>query len=47
MTKDHVNLFLYETALDPAGLINQGQGNKAARSIQIYEGDPVDRTAVS
>ena len=46
-TKDHVNLFLYDpTAPDPAGLVNQGQGNKTARSIQVYEGDEVDRTAV-
>jgi hypothetical protein len=34
------------TAPDPAGLVNQGQGNRTARSIQVYEGDEVDRTAV-
>ena len=46
-TKDHVNLFLYDpTAPDPEGVINQGHGNATARAIQIYEGDPVNRTAV-
>ena len=46
-TKDHVNLFLYDPAVpDPHGLINQGQGNATAQSIQIYENDPVDRDAI-
>ena len=47
-TKDHVNLFLYDpTVPDPKGLINQGHGNATARAIQIYEGDPVDRVALT
>ena len=46
-TKDHVNLFLYDpTVPDPEGLINQGHGNATARSIQVYEGDPVNRSAL-
>ncbi len=37
-TKDHVNVFIYDPiAPDPEGLINQGQGNATARSIQIYQ----------
>ncbi len=46
-TKDHVNLFLYDPSVaDPAGLINQGQGNATARAIQIYRGDTIDRSAL-
>ena len=47
-TKNHVNLFLYDpTVPDPHGLINQGHGNATARAIQLYEGDPIDRLALS
>jgi hypothetical protein len=36
--KDHVNILIYDPlAPDPAKLINQGQDNKTARAIQIYE----------
>ncbi len=46
-TKDHVNLFLYDpTVTDPEGVINQGHGNATARSIQVYEGDEINRSAV-
>ena len=39
-TKDHINLFLYDpTVADPDGIINQGEGNKTARAIQIFRGD--------
>ena len=45
--KSHVNLFLYDpTVPDPAGIINQGQGNATARAIQIHEGDVIDRAAI-
>ena len=38
-TRDHINLFLYDpTVPDPDGIINQGEGNKTARAIQIYRG---------
>ncbi len=44
--KDHVNVFIYDPiAPDPSGLINQGHGNATARSIQLYEDDPVDEKA--
>ena len=46
-TKDHINLFLYDpTVPDPEGIINQGEGNKTARAIQIYRGDRINRTAL-
>jgi hypothetical protein len=45
-TKDHVNVFIYDPiAPDPEGLINQGQGNITARSIQIYENTPLKEGA--
>ena len=46
--KDHVNLFLYDpTVPDPERLINQGHGNATARAIQIYEGDSINRPALT
>lgn len=46
-TKDHVNLFLYDpTVPDPESIINQGEGNKTARAIQVYMGDRINRTAL-
>jgi hypothetical protein len=46
-TKDHVNLFIYDpTVPDPEGIINQGQGNATARSIQFYESDPINESAL-
>jgi len=42
-TKDHVNIFIYDPiAPDPSGLINQGQGNAMARSIQLFEHSSLD-----
>jgi len=44
--KDHVNVFIYDPiAPDPKQLINQGEGNAAARSIQIYQGQMIDTLA--
>jgi len=46
-TKDHINLFIYDPiAPDPDGIINQGQGNETARSIQIYQGDPINEDVI-
>lgn len=46
--KDHVNLFLYDpTVADPQRIINQGHDNTAARAIQIYDGDPINRPALT
>lgn len=45
--KDHVNVFVYDpTVPDPDGLINQGHGNKTARSIQIKQGDKINEPAL-
>jgi len=44
--KDHVNVFIYDPiAPDPSGIINQGQDNATARSIQIYEGGTLNDKA--
>jgi hypothetical protein len=46
-TKDHVNIFIYDPiASDPDKIINQGNGNKTARAIQIYEGDTLNESAL-
>ena len=44
--KDHVNVFIYDPiAPDPTGLINHGQDNATARSIQIYKDQSIDQQA--
>jgi hypothetical protein len=46
-TKDHVNIFIYDpTAPDPEGIINQGQGNLTARSIQVRQGETLNERAL-
>jgi hypothetical protein len=45
-TKDHLNVFIYDPiAPDPQHLINQGQDNQTARSIQIYQDDQLNEAA--
>ena len=45
--KDHVNIFIYDPiASDPEGIINQGQGNSAARAIQVHKGEPIKKRAL-
>jgi hypothetical protein len=45
-TKDHINVFIYDPlAPDPHHIINQGQGNKTARSIQLHQHDRLDERA--
>jgi hypothetical protein len=45
--KDHVNVFIYDpTVPDPAGIINLGRDNKAARGIQIYQNDTINADAL-
>lgn len=45
-TKDHINVFIYDPiAADPEKIINQGEGNITARSIQIYENDTLNESA--
>src|SRR3954447_12117599 len=47
-TKDHVNVFLYDGAIvpDPDGIITGGHGNKTARTVAVYEGEPVNAPAL-
>ena len=46
-TKDHLNIFIYDPiAADPEGIINQGQDNQTARSIQVYEGETLNERAL-
>src|SRR5829696_7867634 len=47
-TKDHVNVFLYDGAIvpDPEGIITGGHDNKTARTVAIYEGEPVNAPAL-
>ena len=45
-TKDHVNVFIYDPiAPDPTRLINQGQDNATARSIQLYKDQSINQQA--
>ena len=45
--KDHVNIFIYDPiAPDPEGLINQGQSNSTARTIQVYQGERIKKRAL-
>jgi hypothetical protein len=40
-------VFIYDPiAPDPEGIINQGQGNLTARSIQVYETDTLNDEAL-
>jgi hypothetical protein len=42
-TKDHVNVFLYDGAIvpDPAGIITGGHTNTTARTVAVYQSQPV------
>jgi hypothetical protein len=45
--KDHLNIFIYDPiAPDPEGIINQGQDNLTARSIQVYQGETINQRAL-
>ena len=46
--KDHVNVFLYDGGIvpDPEGIITGGHDNKTARTVAIYEGEPLKATAL-
>jgi hypothetical protein len=43
-TKDHVNIFLYDGAIvpDPTRIITGGHDNKTARTVAIYENEPIN-----
>jgi hypothetical protein len=47
-TKDHVNVFLYDGGIvpDPEGIITGGHDNKTARTVSIYEGEPLNAAAL-
>ena len=47
-TRDHVNVFLYDGAIvpDPHGIITGGHDNQTARTVAIYEKEPVNATAL-
>ena len=45
--KDNLNIFIYDPiAPDPEGLINQGQGNLTARTIQVRQGETLNQRAL-
>ena len=48
-TKDHVNVFLYDGAIvpDPDGIITGGHDNKTARTVAVYEGEPVNASGAA
>jgi hypothetical protein len=48
-TKDHVNIFLYDGAIvpDPEGIITGGHDNKTARTLAVYQGETINRRALS
>ena len=47
-TKDHVNVFLYDGGIvpDPESIITAGHDNKTARTVAIYEGEPLNAAAL-
>ena len=47
-TKDHVNVFVYDGAIvpDPDGIITGGHDNATARTVAIYEGQPINSRAL-
>jgi hypothetical protein len=46
--KDRVNVFLYDGGIvpDPDGIITGGTNNLTARTVAIYEGQPINTTAL-
>src|SRR2546430_181172 len=48
-TKDHVNVFLYDGGIvpDPDRIITGGHTNKTARTVALYEGGPINASALS
>lgn len=47
-TKDHVNVFLYDGAIvpDPEGIITGGHDNTTARTVAVFENQPVNSPAL-
>lgn len=46
--KDHVNVFLYDGAIvpDPDGIITGGHDNTTARTVAVYQGEPINKPAL-
>ncbi|MFD3594983.1 DUF1801 domain-containing protein [Nocardia sp. NPDC058640] len=47
--KTHVNIFLYDGAIvpDPDHIITGGQDNKTARTVAVYEGETLNKRALT
>ncbi|GEL18449.1 DUF1801 domain-containing protein [Pseudonocardia asaccharolytica] len=47
--KDHVNVFLYDSAIvpDPAGIITGGHHNTTARTVAVRRGEPINAAALT
>jgi hypothetical protein len=47
--RDHVNLFLYDGAIvpDPEHVITGGHDNKTARTVAIYQNEPINARALT
>jgi hypothetical protein len=46
-TRDHVNVFLYDPLIDdPEGIITRGHKATTGRQIMIFEGEPINRSAL-
>lgn len=47
-TKNHVNIFLYDGAIvpDPEGIITGGHDNSTARTVAIYQDEPINEAAL-
>lgn len=44
---DHLTIFIYNPIVpDPDGIINQGQGNRTARAIQVHRGETINQRAL-
>ena len=46
--KDHVNVFLYDGGIvpDPEGIITAGHDNQTARTVEVRQGETVNRSAL-
>ena len=49
VTKDHVNVFLYDGAIvpDPEKIITGGHDNKTARAVAIRQGETINASALN
>lgn len=46
-TKDHVNVFVYDPLVtDPDGIVTRGHEARTGRQIMVFEGEPINRTAL-